>query len=305
MFSGASNFVQGVDTSFAVILGISLFFLIGITAVMIFFVFRYRKDKNPKASNIKGSHKLELIWTIIPTLLVLVMFYYGWVGYKPMRNIPDDAIPIKAYAQMWSWNFEYENGKFSDTLVVPINKAVKLDLISRDVIHSLYIPAFRIKEDVVPGVTNKMWFIGQELGDYDILCAEYCGDRHSYMLSKVYVVEENKYNDWYHSEEANKDQHPGIALIKKHACTSCHSLDGSKLIGPSFKGIWGNTETVLRDGQEVAVTVDEEYILHSIFNPNDEIVKGYNKGLMISYQDLMTDEEAKLIADYIKTLKFN
>ena len=214
MFSNASNFVEGVDLSFAVILGISVFFLVAITAVMIWFVIRYNRKRNPKPGQVKENYKLEVIWTVIPTLLVLVMFYYGWMGYQPMRDFPEDSIEINAVAQMWSWNFEYPNGKISDTLVVPIDKAVTLNLISRDVLHSLYIPAFRIKEDVVPGGKNKMWFIGQELGDYDIFCAEYCGDRHSYMLSKVYVLPEQDYTTWYNDRSASAE-HPGLQVIKR------------------------------------------------------------------------------------------
>src|SRR5210317_1455271 len=147
MNSEASNFVAGVDQSFYIILGISAFFLVGITFTMIFFVIKYRKKKNPVATNIKGNNTLEIIWTVIPTILVLIMFYYGWIGYKPMREKPKNAITIEAHAQMWSWTFEYEDGRRNLELVVPINKPVILDLISHDVVHSLYIPAFRIKED--------------------------------------------------------------------------------------------------------------------------------------------------------------
>lgn len=302
MFSNASNFVEGVDLSFAVILGISVFFLVAITAVMIWFVIRYNRKRNPKPENVRENQKLEIIWTVIPTLLVLVMFYYGWIGYKPMRDFPDDAIQIKAVAQMWSWNFEYPNGKVSDTLVVPIDKAVTLNLESRDVLHSLYIPAFRIKEDVVPGRNNRMWFIGQELGDFDIFCAEYCGDRHSYMLSKVYVLPEQDYTTWYNYRSA-EPEHPGLQVIKRNACLSCHSMDGTKLIGPSFKGVWGKSEVVVTAGEEREITINEEYIKTSIYDPNADIVKGYNQGLMISYKELISEEEVGQIIEYLKTLK--
>ncbi|MBN3034778.1 MAG: cytochrome c oxidase subunit II [Bacteroidales bacterium] len=303
--SGASNFVRGVDTSFAVILGISLFFLIGITGVMIYFVIRYRKRHHPEASQIRGNNKLEIIWTVIPTLLVLVMFWYGWTGYRPMRNIPADAIPIKVTAQMWSWNFEYANGKVSDSLVVPLNQAVKLDLFSRDVLHSLYIPAFRIKEDVVPGKNNKMWFIGQEEGSYDILCAEYCGLRHAYMLSKVVVIPEQEYYEWLaDTTSVGGDEHPGLTVIKTNACISCHSLDGSRLVGPSFRGIWGRREQVVNpEGEEITVTVDGDYIRRAIYEPNAEVVKGYNKGLMISYKELISEEELTRLTEYLQTLQ--
>ena len=302
--SGASNFAYGVDLSFAVIFGISIFFLVGITAVMIYFVIRYRRKKNPKATNIHGNNKLEILWTVVPTLLVLVMFYYGWVGYKPMRSIPDDAIPIKVYGQMWSWQFEYENGKRSGQLVVPLNKPVKLDLISRDVIHSFYIPAFRIKEDVVPGINNTMWFEATKEGTYDILCAEYCGERHAYMLAEVDVVPEADYEEWLVSTDVPEGEHPGLTVMKQNACLTCHSLDGSKLIGPTFRGIYGKTETVITEtGEEKTITVDDDYLVRSIYQPNAEIVKGYNKGLMISYENTIDEESVNQIIDYIKTLE--
>jgi len=202
---------------------------------------------------------------------------------------------------MWSWNFEYANGKTSDTLVIPKDKAVVLNLVSRDVVHSFYVPAFRVKEDVVPGVNNRMWFIGQELGAYNILCAEYCGDRHSYMISKLHVIPENDYNAWCKITTSN--EHPGLQVLKKNACTSCHSLDGSKLVGPSFKGVWGRNESVITAGQEREITVDKAYVKASINEPNADVVKDYNPGLMISYKDLVSEEEAEMIIEYLKTLK--
>lgn len=303
MFSEASNFVKGVDTSLAVIMGISLFFLIGITAVMIYFVFRYNKKRHPVASNIEGDHRLEIIWTVIPTILVVIMFYYGWAGFKPMRQVPDDAMVIKAHAQMWAWSFEYENGKRSQNLIVPLNKAVKLDLISHDVIHSLYVPAFRIKEDVVPGKNNYMWFRAQKIGEYDIFCAEYCGQRHSYMLSMLIVKDEKDYNDWYAKELGVVTDHPGLATLKQNACISCHSTDGTIVVGPSFRGLWERKEVVIRDGVEVEITVDRNYMRKSLNDPNADIVKGFNKGLMISYEKTVSDEQLDQIIEYIKTLK--
>jgi cytochrome c oxidase subunit 2 len=304
MSTGASNFVQGVDLTFIVILGISVFFLVTITAAMIYFVIRYRRKKNPKASQIEGNNTLEIVWTVVPTILVLIMFYYGWIGYRPMRQVPDDAIPINAIGQMWIWSFEYGNGKKSTELVVPLNKPVKLNLVSRDVLHSLYIPAFRIKEDVVPGKNNYMWFIGQEEGEYDIFCAEYCGDRHSYMLSKVRVIPEAEYLAWLEKSDIPADEHPGLTLMKQNACLTCHSQDGTRIIGPSFKGIYGHeVEVVTEAGEEMKLLIDDEYIKRSIYEPNKEIVKGYNKGLMISYKEQLKEEDVQKIIDYIKNLK--
>ena len=139
----ASTFAQGVDFSLYVIAGISVFFLVGITVVMLFFVFRYNKKRNPVATNIEGSHKMEVLWTAIPTLLVMVMFYYGWMGYKPLRNVPAGALEVTAYGQMWKFTFEYPDGRITDSLVVPLGKPVKVNLVSRDVLHSFFIPSDR------------------------------------------------------------------------------------------------------------------------------------------------------------------
>jgi cytochrome c oxidase subunit 2 len=305
--SGASNFAEGVDLAFYVILGISLFFLVLITVVMIYFVFRYRKSKNPKAdTSITGSNKLEIIWTVIPTILVLVMFYYGWAGFAPMRDVPDNAIPIKAIARMWSWTFEYENGKKSDKLIVPKDKPVYLDLISVDVNHALYVPAFRIKEDVVPGRKNWMWFTANEYGSYDLLCAEYCGLRHAYMLTTVEVVSDDEWAEWMKTPEGESDLDKvaeGFNVIKMNGCVACHSSDGTKLVGNSFKGIWGEEVTVTTDGEERTLTVDRDYIVRSIYEPDADVVVGYNEGLMPSYEGMISEEEIDHFIEYLKTLK--
>jgi cytochrome c oxidase subunit II len=297
----ASNFVAGVDNALYLILGISIFFLVGITAVMVYFLFRYSRKRNPVATNIKNNNTLEIVWTIIPTILVLIMFWFGWTGYKPMLTAPKNALKIDAIAQMWKWSFKYANGKVSDSLVVPINEPVKLNLISKDVIHALYIPSFRLKHDVVPGDKNMMWFTAEKLGTYDILCAEYCGQLHSYMLSSVKVIERNDYDKWLATSEDTKGEPPGLALMKRNACLSCHTQDGSRLVGPSFKDLIGRTETVLKDGNEIKVKVDRDYIMNSIKDPNAEIVKGFQPNLMPKLN--LSDEDINHIIDYIETIK--
>lgn len=299
----ASNFVEGVDFSMYLILSISVFFLVGITVVMVYFLFRYNKKKNPVATNISHNTLLEVIWTVIPTALVLIMFWYGWTGYKPMLTAPDDAMEIETIAQMWKWTFKYPNGKTCDSLVVPINKPVKLNLISKDVLHSLFIPAFRIKRDVVPGDTNMMWFTGQKLGTYDILCAEYCGQLHSYMLSTISVVDENNYNKWLNSSPDTSNEHPGLTLLKNNACLSCHTRDGSRLVGPSFKNLIGRTETILKLDEEQEIVVDNQYIIEKIKSPSSSTVVGYRSGLMIPYGEILSDEDINHIIDYISSLK--
>ncbi len=310
MFQGYSNFSGGVDTAFAIIVGISLLFLVGITAVIILFIVKYNKKKNPVSTEIEGSTKLEIIWTVIPLVLVLYMFWLGWSSYIPMRKVPADAMKVKVTAMMWSWRFEYENGKIEDTLYVPVNKPVVLNMESVDVIHSLYIPAFRIKEDVVPGkAENYMWFKSLVIGSYDLFCAEYCGLRHSYMGTTVEVVDQATFDKWYASGPVKIDTTvaaiPGAAgklLTEQKGCIACHSSDGTKIVGPSYKGIFGHKVTITSDGKEREITVDEKYIKKSILEPDADIVKGFNKGSMISYRGQLSDEEIDQIIEYIKTL---
>jgi cytochrome c oxidase subunit 2 len=305
----ASNFVSGVDTAFMVILGIAFFFLISITATMIYFIIRYNKKRNPKAKQIKGSTKLEIVWTVVPTILVMVMFYFGWAGWRPMQNPPNDAMEIETIARMWSFTFKYDNGKITDTLYVPQDRAVKLNLVSLDVIHSLYIPAFRVKQDMVPGKENQfMWFTPRSLGDYDLFCAEYCGLQHSYMYSGVKVLPQEEFDIWYSdttqvltSATASPEQ-IGLQILRNNGCNACHSTDGSKLVGPSYRGSFGATRLVETGGETREIIVDEEYIKKSIYDPNADIVDGYSKGLMLSYKDLITEEELEDIILYIKSL---
>lgn len=307
----ASNFVHGVDLAFMIIIGISLFFLVAITIIMIYFIIRYNNKRNPKATQIEGNNKLEIIWTVIPTILVIVMFYYGWAGWKPMRKAPNNSLEIKATARMWSFRFEYANGRITDSLYVPQDQAVNLQLEALDVIHSLYIPAFRVKEDMVPGKNKYMWFIPQKPGNYNLFCAEYCGMNHSYMTTAVKVLTREEYDSWYAdtakvvTTTETGEEIPGakaLEIIRKNGCNACHSTDGSKLIGPSYLGSFGKKQIVLTDGKEREITVDEEYLKKSIYEPNADVVKGFSKGLMLSYKDLISEEELQIIIDYIKML---
>jgi len=203
MFDDVSNFVNSVDVTFLFTLIVSVFFLVLITILMIVFVIKYNRKRNPKATNIHGNMALEITWIVIPTILVLVMFWFGWEGYLETVDVPENAIPINVTAQMWKWSFEYEDGKTTDTLYVPVNQPVKLILNSVDVNHSFFIPAFRLKKDVFPNRERIAWFQAKKIGEYDIACSEYCGLNHSYMYSKIIVLPEEDFNNWMYgmSEE--------------------------------------------------------------------------------------------------------
>jgi cytochrome c oxidase subunit 2 len=196
------NFSIQVDQTFILIISISVVLLLIVTIAMIYFVIRYSKKRNPVATDITGNTKLEIIWTLIPTILVLIMFWSSYSGFKLMRNAPSDAMTINVTGQMWKWTFEYENGKKADTLYVPLGKAIKMVIKSIDVNHSFFLPHFRVKEDAIPGRTNYLWFDAVELGSWDIACAEYCGLRHAYMYTKVKVVPENEFNIWYNIKDS-------------------------------------------------------------------------------------------------------
>lgn len=199
MFIAQSEFVKSVDFAFFFIIAISVFFLVLITGLMIYFVFKYSRKKNPRATNIHGSVPLEILWTVIPTILVLFMFYFGWVGYQEMSRIPEDSMVVTVTAQMWKFSFKYDNGKVTDTLYVPVNRPVKVVLNSIDVNHAFYIPAFRVKKDIIPGKGNTAWFTATEVGSHPIFCAEYCGLNHSYMYTEVVVLSLDDFIKWSNS----------------------------------------------------------------------------------------------------------
>ncbi|MFB6319293.1 cytochrome c oxidase subunit II [Saccharicrinis sp. FJH54] len=305
MFSGASNLAEGVDRTFIFIFSVAFLFIIGITIFMIYTVIHFNRKKNKPARQFTGNVKLEIIWTVIPLILVLIMFYYGWKGFAPMRKVPKGAMEITAVGRMWEWEFDYGDGKKSKDLVVPVDKPVKLNLVSEDVNHSLFIPAFRVKEDVVPGYNNYLWFTPTYIGSYDVLCAEYCGLLHSNMLAKAKVVSQDEYDSWFSNLAAvdtSKAENNGLTILKNNGCLACHSLDGSKLVGPSFKGLYGHDAVVITDQGEQTVKALEDYIRTSIYEPNKEIVKGYNKGLMQSYKDIISEDEVTQITEYLKTI---
>lgn len=303
MFSGASNFAESVDSAFLFIFGISFFFLIGLTIIMIWFVVKYNRKRHPQAVQIKENMKLEIAWIVIPFIIVMAMFYYGYIVFKPMREVPKDAMIVKVTGRMWNWSFEYNNGKISNELYLPINKPVKLLLFSPDVIHSFYIPAFRIKEDMVPGKENYMWFIPTIEGSYDILCAEYCGLRHSFMESKAIIVSDTAFVRWLAEKNPETVDSKGLELLQNNACTSCHSLDGSKLVGPTFKDLYNTDRVVIMNGEEKTVKADSSYIHRAIIEPDYEVVKGYAPGLMRAYKSVIKEEEIHTIVEYFMNQK--
>jgi cytochrome c oxidase subunit 2 len=313
-FPQASSAAGRVDAVFLAITALCVVFLIFITFLMVFFIIKYNKKRHPKGQDIEGNTWLEIIWTVIPTVLFLVMFYYGWTNFDYERSVPRDAMVITVTARQWAYSFTYPNRKQTTQLFLALNKPAKMELRSLDVIHGFYIPAFRIKEDVVPGKPNYTWFTPTRLGTFDIECTVICGVNHANMLSKVVVVPVSDFEAWYFGDEDAPlpgqakvaaapvpPLNPAMALLKEKSCLTCHSLDGSVMVGPTFKGLYGQKEAVKEsNGQERVVTVDSSRLARAIREPKAEIVKGYPPAMPPAQ---LSDAELNQVIEFIKSLK--
>lgn len=310
MIERASNVAEKVDDVFLYITALTVSFLVALTAVTVYFVVRYHRRRNPRGVDIEGNVWLETAWTVIPLILFLSMFYYGWTNYEFLRAVPGDAMRVKVLARQWSWTFVYPNGKQTGELFLPIGRPVRLDLESADVVHGFYIPAFRVKHDVVPGRKEYTWFVPTQTGSFDIECTVICGVSHSYMLSKAVILPEEAFREWYFGEAEEPpekavaqlagpgDERRGALLAGSKGCLACHTVDGAKLIGPSWKGIYGRREVVGIDRHEVLV--DDEYIARSIRNPHVDVVKGFLPQMPVLP---VSEQEVRDIAAYLRTLK--
>jgi cytochrome c oxidase subunit 2 len=219
------SIVNQVDETFWIITGISIILLLIITGAMLYFVYKYSKKRNPVPSDIEGNTTLEIVWTIIPVILVMIMFFVSWSGFRNMRDVPKDAMVVSVTGQMWQWTFEYDNKKKSDTLYLPVNKDVKFEIKSLDVNHSFFLPAFRCKEDAIPGRTNYYWIRTTDIGDYYATCAEYCGMNHSYMYAPVKIVDEEKYLIWKNYFPADTTKKDTSVIKKDSVNTSSAKTD--------------------------------------------------------------------------------
>jgi cytochrome c oxidase subunit 2 len=289
--------VQAVDSAFIFILGISMVMLLLITGLMIYFVIRYSRKRYPVPLSQKDHNLwLEIVWTTIPTLLVLAMFWFGWEGYLTLQRIPDGAIQVDATARMWSWKFTYDSGKSSDKLYVPVGTPIKVKLESLDVLHAFYAPAFRVKRDIVPGMTNWVWFEAEEPGSYNIFCAEYCGVGHADMITTIEAVSQAEFDQW-----VIFDQPPvigGKILLDQYGCLGCHSLDGSESVGPTLQKIAGRATVVEHDGESIALQADREYLRKAILDPEAEIVQGF-PAIMPTFADAIPDSDLEQILDFL------
>lgn len=306
----ASTFGAQVDPLYHFLLWLSIISAAGIYLAMILFAIKYKapaRDKNEVGDN-SSTHNtmLEITWSVIPLFICIGIFVWGFKGFVDLRTPPKDALELHAIGQKWKWTFSYPNGHMDSELHVPIDRDVRIIIQSVDVLHSLYIPAFRTKMDAVPGRYTDLWFHATKAGEFPVFCAEYCGTSHSDMLAKAVVHEAGGYEKWLDgigellkNEAAENPVAFGEKLYTKQGCKTCHSTDGSTLVGPSWKGLWGSKRT-FSDGS--SATVDENYILQSINDPSSQIVQGFTPS-MPTYQGQMKDWELNAIIEYIKSLK--
>ncbi|HBL16267.1 MAG: cytochrome c oxidase subunit II [Elusimicrobia bacterium GWA2_69_24] len=304
----ASSFSGSVDRVFLASLALCTAVLLLVTFFIVYFSIRYSRKRNPEPVDIHDNTPLEIVWTVVPLALFLIMFYYGWTDFRTMRNPPPDAMVVSVTARQWAWSFQYPNGKRTDELYIPLARPVKLITQSLDVIHGFYVPAFRVKVDVVPGKSNFVWFTPWLLGDFDIQCTVICGVDHSAMLSKARVMPEADFKKWYFSDAAAPElaapapapgEAPVEALLRAKACLACHSLDGAAMVGPTFKGLYGSRHAVhFKDGTR-EVTVDEEFLRRVIRDPSSAVAAGYPP---VMPPAALSERELAEIVAYIKSL---
>lgn len=316
----ASTVAAEVDWMFYVILYICYFFFFLIVVMMLGFLIKYRHRQGVPDHPAPAGHSLalEMLWTIPPTIIVLFIAWRGLRGFMDMSVPPPNAYEIQVNAQMWNWAFTYPNGTTVSELHVPKDTPIRLVLNSADVIHSLYVPEFRVKKDVVPGRFNKMWFQATEargeldstgkkyINGFPIYCTEYCGTSHSEMLSQVIVHPTREmFDDWLADASVWTDkmtpQARGEQLFGMY-CKACHSVDGSKNTGPTWLNAFGSERALADGSRQVA---DEDYIRESIYYPQKKIVAGYPAGQMNSFLGQISEQDIGAIIWYMKSLSEN
>ena len=328
-FAGGILPIDGTDIAarwdilYYFLVAISIFFFVLVVGAMTYFLIKYRHQKGHKPKYDTGSHLLETIWVAVPSVLLMVIFAWGYTVYREMKTIPSNAYEIKVIAKQWLWTFVYDNGTVSASdLYVPVNRPVKLLMTSEDVLHGLFIPNFRVKQDAVPGMYTTIWFEATVPGKHQIYCTEYCGASHSGMLGQVIALSDQQWKDWLRGkkitgittagatpEEAAAERkeelkplslsEQGAKLYATKSCSTCHTVDGSPKIGPTWKGLF-DSKVALVDGR--TVTADENFLHECITEPDKGRVKGFGP-VMPSFKGILSEQDITTLIAYIKSLK--
>jgi cytochrome c oxidase subunit 2 len=296
----ASSVAGRVDALFLFLVLVSTFFATLIFVLVLYFAIRYRRrSETEQPTSIHGDLRLELLWTLIPLGLVMIMFFWGARLFVTLSYPPANALEIYAVGKQWMWKFQHPSGQREiNELHVPLGQPVKLTMASEDVIHSFFVPAFRVKMDVVPGRYTTTWFEATRSGDYHLFCAEYCGTTHAGMIGRVVVLTPADYEQWLSGGASEESvEMTGERLFQQLGCHTCHRADtGAR--GPALEGVFGH-QVQLQSGE--TITVDESYVRESILQPNAKIVAGYQP-LMPTFQGQISEEGLLQIIAYIRSL---
>ena len=299
----ASSGAHEVDWLIRLLLYVCMFFFALIVSLLVTFVVTYRRGRvggpQPSAAH---SLPLELAWTAIPLAILITIFFFGFRGFVNLMTPAEDAYEIQVTGQKWAWLFTYPSGYVDKDLHVPVDTPVSLTLTSNDVIHSLFVPAFRLKRDAVPGRYTRTWFAADRVGRFDLFCAEYCGEGHSRMHAYVIVQPKEEYRKWLADASAFLDRLPpaqaGRKVFEAQGCAQCHTVDGTAGIGPSLKNVFG-AKQVLQDG--ASVVADENYIRESVMDPQARIAAGFQP-VMPTFKGRLKDKEITVLIAYLKSI---
>ena len=296
----ASVFAKDVDALYFFILATCAFFAIGVSAAVVILGIKYHRTHDGQiGARIEGNLPLELLWSVIPTIIAMFMFGWGASVFYHLRRPPEEALQLYAVGKQWMWKFQHQEGQREiNELHIPSGRPVKITISSEDVLHSLYFPAFRTKMDAIPGRYTDLWFEAQKPGVYHIFCTEYCGTNHAGMIGSVTVLEPAAYQAWLQGGgEGGTLAQRGARLFESLACNTCH-LESGQGRGPSLNNILGKTET-LQDGS--TVVVDDAYLRESILTSQAKIVRGFQP-LMPTFQGLISEENLVALIEHVKSL---
>jgi cytochrome c oxidase subunit 2 len=294
----ASTLAMQVDSLYLFLVAVTVFFTVLVFGLVVGFAIHYRKERHPVAVQIEGSAPLEFLWSAVPLAIAMVIFFWGAVVYFNSSRAPREAMEVYVVGKQWMWKIQHPTGQREiNQLHVPVGRTVRLTMISQDVIHSFYVPAFRVKRDVFPGHYSYLWFQATKTGTYHLFCGQYCGTKHSAMIGEVIVMEPADYQKWLSGDTGGSMASNGERLFTSLGCISCHTGQAGAR-GPTLNGVFGN-DVKLSDGR--TVKADESYIRESVLNPQAKIVAGYQP-IMPTFQGTVNEESLQQLLAFIKSL---
>jgi cytochrome c oxidase subunit 2 len=295
----ASTIAGKTDALYIFLVANTVFFTVLVAAMVIGFSIKYRKSKNPIATQIEGSVPLEIFWSAVPLGIAMVIFVWSALLYFDYMRAPRDSMEVYVTGKQWMWKMQHPSGaREINQLHVPVNTNVRLTMISQDVLHSFFVPAFRVKHDVLPNRYTYVWFNATKTGTFQIFCAEYCGTKHSGMIGEVVVMEPAAYQLWLSGGTGGSLAQSGEKLFSSLGCVTCHSGE-SGARGPNLQGIYG-TPQKLADGR--TVVVNDDYIRESVLNPQAKLVAGFGP-IMPTFSGQISEEGLMQVVAYVKSLQ--